>query len=225
MNAAELAQSVLTFLTPALGELAVFFAALFFSLTSRNELRRYLIFLFEDRQSRLRTLRILNKIEADLTRFVTAVTGINLALGSITALVAYAVGLPSPALWGLLAFALEFLPYIGATILFLALFGAGVAVFASLSHAIIAPLVVITVDMLEVYIVAPNILGKQLTLRPGLVFLAVVFWAWLWGPIGALLATPLLISGAVTIKHVGSKHDRDACLSIREEGKAGHNTR
>lgn len=203
---ADLAQPALAFLTPALGELAVFFAALFFSLTGYKELRDYLILVIGDRETRLRTLRILNNIEKDLTRYATTVTIINFGLGLITALIAYAVGLPNPALWGVIAFALEFLPYIGPAILFAALFGAGLVVFDSLGHAILAPLLLIAIDTLSGYIVAPNVLGRQLTLSPGLVFLALVFWAWLWGPVGAVLATPLLIVATVTMNHVFPKH-------------------
>jgi predicted PurR-regulated permease PerM len=92
MNVADLAQSLVTFLTPTLGELAVFFTALFFLLISRTELRRSLILLFENREKRLRALRILNDIEVDLTRYLTTGTAINFALELIVAIIAYAVG-------------------------------------------------------------------------------------------------------------------------------------
>ncbi len=209
INVADLAKSALIFLTPTLSEMIIFLAALFFLLTSRAELRRYLVLFFEEQETRLRTLRILNDVESDLRRYVTTVATINFALGSIIALIAQLVGLPKAPLWGLLAFVLEFVPYIGPTIIFAMLFAGGLATFELLGHAAIAPLAFIFLDTLVSYVLEPSIVGKRLTLSPGLVFLAVAFWAWLWGPIGAFLATPLLIIATVTINHAFPKHEVD----------------
>ncbi len=200
-------QSVVTFLTPTLGELVVFLVALFFLLASRADTRRNLVLFFQDHESRLRTLRILNNIEQDLTKYVTTVAAINFGVGVIVAAIAYAVGLPQPLLWGGCAFLVEFVPYIGATIIFLALTLVGLAIFDSIGHAAVAPLLFITADTLEVYVVTPNIIGARLTLNPGMVFLSVVFWAWLWGPVGSIIATPLLIIAVVTAKHVIGTHE------------------
>lgn len=53
----------------------------------------------------------------------------------------------------------------------------------------------------------PSVIGSRLTLKPGLVFLGLEFWTWLWGPVGAILVTPLLIAGAVTFSHVFPQHE------------------
>jgi predicted PurR-regulated permease PerM len=209
INIPTIAQSVVGFLTPTLGELVVFLVALYFLLTSRSEARRSLVFLFNDRESRLRTLRILNSIERDLKKYVTTVAGINFALGLVVVAICYVVGLPRPEIWGACAFVIEFLPYIGATIIFSALFLVGVTVFDSFGHAALAPLLFIIADTLEAYVVTPSIIGARLTLSPGMVFLSVVFWAWLWGPIGAILATPILIVGVVTSKHVFTTNEAE----------------
>jgi predicted PurR-regulated permease PerM len=153
------------------------------------------------REARLRTLRIVNKIEKDLMRYATTVSIINLGLGCTTFVIAHAVGLPDALLWGVAAFALEFIPYLGSAILFLTLFAVGLVVFNTLGHALIAPLLFVGMDTFSGYFIAPGVLGRQLTLSPGLVFLSIVFWAWLWGPVGAFLATPLLIVSMVTINH------------------------
>jgi predicted PurR-regulated permease PerM len=202
VNVPAIAQSIITFLTPTLGELVVFLVALYFLLIGRLEARRTLVFLFQDRGARLRTLRILNNIEHDLTKYVTTVAAINFGVALILVGITFAVGLPRPFVWGACAFAVEFVPYVGATIMLAALSVVGLAVFDSFGHAAIAPLLFIIADTLEVYVVTPNIIGARLTLSPGMVFLSVVFWAWLWGPIGAILATPLLIVGVVTSKHI-----------------------
>lgn len=209
IDVADLAKSTLTFLTPTVGEMIVFLAALFFLLTGRTELRRYLVLLFEDQETRLRTLRILNNIESDLKRYVATVTTINSVFGVLVAVIAQVVGLPKAPLWGALAFVLKFIPYLGPVAIFTTLLIGGLTIFDSLVQALFAPFAFIVLDTLETYVVTPSIVGKQLTLSPGLVFVAVAFWAWLWGPIGAFLATPLLIAAAVTINHVFPKHEVD----------------
>ena len=62
---------------------------------------------------------------------------------------------------------------------------------------------------MKTVVVKPSVIGRRLTLNPGLVFLGLVFWTWLWRPVGAILATPLLIviAGAVTFSHVFPQHE------------------
>ncbi len=206
-DAAAILQSTMNFLTPTVGELIVFLAALFFLLSGREELRRYLIFFFEEKETRLRTLRLLNNIERDLKSYIAVIAAINLALALIVVAAAFAVGLPHPLLWGLIAFALEFIPYVGPLAMYAALFLVGFATFGSIAHALVAPLIMVVADTLEAYVVTPSVIGRRLTLNPGVVFLALVFWTWLWGPVGAILATPLLIAGTITLSHLFPQHE------------------
>jgi predicted PurR-regulated permease PerM len=89
----------------------------------------------------------------------------------------------------------------------IALFTAGLVVFPSLGHALIAPAFFVGLATLEGHFVTPNIVGRRLALSPVLVFVALVFWTWLWGPMGALLATPLLIAGMVAINGLLPKNE------------------
>jgi len=185
------------FLTPALGELVVFFAALFFFIVGRRHLRRHVVLFFPSQEDRLRALRILNEIEDTLTRYIATTGTINLCLGLIVGCAAWVIGLPNAPMWGVLAFAFNFLPYIGPLIITIALFVAGLVVFPSLGQALIAPASFVGLATLEGHFITPNIVGRQLALSPVLVFVGLVFWTWLWGPMGALLATPLVIAGTV----------------------------
>ena len=187
------------FLTPALGELVVFFAALFFFLVGRRHLRGHLVLLFATQEARLRTLRILNEIEETLTRYLVTTGTINLCLGLIVGCATWLIGLPNAPMWGVLAFALNFLPYIGPLIIAIALFVAGLVVFPSLGPALVAPAFFVGLATLEGHFITPNIVGRRLALSPVLVFVGLVFWTWLWGPMGALLATPLVIVGTVAV--------------------------
>ena len=86
VGAASFITPAFAFLTPALGELVVFFAALFFFLVGRKRLRSHVVLLFATKEARLRTLSILNDIEENLVAYVGLVSLINLGLGAVTAL-------------------------------------------------------------------------------------------------------------------------------------------
>ena len=205
INFLTVLQPALTFVTPAIGQLIVFFGVLFFFLLGRMQLRHVLVVFFDNRASRLRMLRILNDVEHNLTSYLSIVTVINFGVGIGAGVIAYLVGLPNPLAWAVLGFLLNFIPYVGALIMELTLFGVGLVTFPTLSHAVFAPLLYLAFSTLEGHFITPAIMGKRLTLNPLTVFLALVFWSWLWGPIGTFLAVPLLIIALVTIHHLFPK--------------------
>ncbi|HZP78979.1 MAG TPA: AI-2E family transporter [Pseudolabrys sp.] len=197
-----LVRSTLSIATPAIGQVFIFFGVLFFFLLGRTQLRHMLIGLAANHEARLRTLRILNDVERNLTNYLSVVALINLCIGLAAGLIAYFVGLSSPVAWAVLGFVLNFIPYIGALIMEAALFAVGLVSFATLTHAIVAPLVFLGVATLEGHFITPSIMGARLTLNPLTVFLSLIFWTWLWGPVGAFLAVPLLIVALVAIHHL-----------------------
>jgi predicted PurR-regulated permease PerM len=196
---AALIAPVITAVTPAIGQLLLFFATLFFVLWGRSELRHHVITMFEGREKRLSALRILNEIEHDLTGYLSVVTVINLGVGICVGIGAWLLGFPSAAVWGILAFMLNYIPYVGPAIMVLVVFAVGLVTFPTLGHALIAPALYVGMTTLEGHIITPSIMGRRLTLNPLLVFLAVAFWTWLWGPVGTFLAVPLLIAGLVAL--------------------------
>jgi predicted PurR-regulated permease PerM len=196
---AEFVRPVLGVLTPALGQIVIFFASLFFFLAGRESLRRRFVAFWGDRETRLEAIHFLADVESSLVRYFAAISVINLALGAVLAAVAWVAGLPNPLVWGLLGFLLNYLPYIGPAVIILMLFGVGLMVFDTLLQALVAPVLFLVAETIEGQFVTPGVVGLRLALSPLLVFLAVVFWAWLWGPFGALLAVPLLIIANVAL--------------------------
>jgi predicted PurR-regulated permease PerM len=158
--------------------------------------------MFANRDSKLRFLKIMHDIERNLAGYLTVVTIINAAVGIIVAAGAWLIGLPNPVIFGLLAALLNYVPYLGPAVMVVVLFGVGLVTFPSLSHAFIAPLGLIAVTTTEGHLVTPTIVGRRLTLNPLLVFLALAFWTWMWGPFGAILAVPLSIVGVVVFNHL-----------------------
>lgn len=193
---------VVAFLTPAAGQLLLLFGTLLFFLAGQIELRRRLVFLCSNHESRLRFLRILNDIERNLAGYLAVVTMINAALGTIVAIGAWLVGLPNPAIFGLVAALLNYVPYVGPAIVVVIMFGVGLVTFPSLGHSLIAPAGLVALCTLEGHFITPTIVGRRITLNPLLVVLALAFWTWIWGPIGAFLAVPLSIIGLVVFSHL-----------------------
>src|SRR5262245_53763321 len=122
-----LVTGIVTVVTPAavqfILQFVLFFGTLFFVILGRESFRSYFVGWFATREARLRALKILNDIEENLSGYLIVVTAINLALGIVTTLAAYLLDLPSPLLWGTLAFVLNYIPYIGPGIMYLLLFG------------------------------------------------------------------------------------------------------
>jgi predicted PurR-regulated permease PerM len=200
-------QPTMTIVTPAIGEVFIFFGTLFFFLLGRNRLRQVLVAFFDERDARLRMLRILNDIEHNLTGYLSVVAVINFVVGLVAGIIAYSVGLPSPVAWAILAFILNFVPYLGAIIMEVLLLGMGLITFPDLSHALIAPALYLAFTTLEGHFITPSIMGKRLLLNPLTVFLALVFWTWIWGPVGAFLAVPIVIVTLVATHHLFPKTD------------------
>jgi predicted PurR-regulated permease PerM len=198
---------VVAFLTPAAGELLLFFATLLFFLIGQIELRNQTVAMFGQRAAKLRFLKIMRDIERNLAGYLAVVTLVNAVLGVIVAAGAWLIGLPEPAIFGLLAALFNYVPYVGPAAMVIVLFCVGLVTFDSLGQAVIAPLGLIAVTTLEGHFVTPTIIGRRLTLNPLLVFLALAFWTWMWGPIGAFLAVPLSIIGLVIVNHLFPNED------------------
>jgi predicted PurR-regulated permease PerM len=190
------------FLTPTFTEFLLFFATLVLFVASWRELRRALILNFSDRQTRLQTLRILNEIEIQLGRYLLTVTMINTGVGIATAFVCMLTGMPSPGGLGALAGALNFIPIIGPIATFVVLMTVGIISFPTLGDGLLASLAFACIAFLEGHFITPTIIGRRLALNALAVFLAIAFWTWLWGPMGAFLASPLLIVGLILKEHL-----------------------
>jgi predicted PurR-regulated permease PerM len=198
----EWVQPTLEFLSPTFAEFLLFFATLILFIASWRDLRRALIMTFSDRDARLRTLRILNEIEVHLGNYLLTVTLINIGVGTATGLVCAITGMPNPAGLGALAAALNFIPIIGPVAMFAVLVVVGLVAFPTLGGGLMAALAFGGITFMEGHFVTPTIIGRRLALNALAVFVALAFWTWLWGPMGAFLSSPLLIVGLILKEHL-----------------------
>ncbi len=191
-------------LTPALGELFVFFASLAFFVVGRVSVRKRMVMAWNRREFRLAALRIINAIEEALELYFRTISMIYFGVGVLTGCIAYVCGLSSPALWGALAFVLSFIPYFGAALITLALAAGGVVMNKTLSWGLAPAIGFLGVHLISENAVMPMFLGRRLEINPFIVFISIIFWAWMWGPIGAIMAVPLLLIGETILSELRS---------------------
>jgi predicted PurR-regulated permease PerM len=198
----EWVQPTLEFLSPTLAEFLLFIATLILFIASWKDLRRAMVMNFGDRPARLRTLRILNEIEEHLGSYLLMVTTINVGVGIATGIICAATGMPNPAGLGALAATLNFIPIIGPVAMFVVLVVVGIVTFPSIGAGLLPPLLFAGMTFLEGHFITPTIVGRRLELNALVVFIALAFWTWLWGPMGAFLASPLLIVALILKEHL-----------------------
>jgi predicted PurR-regulated permease PerM len=198
----EWVQPTLEFLSPTAAEFVLFVVTLILFIAGWRELRRALIMNFGDRPARLRTLRILNEIEEHLGNYLLMVTMINVGVGVATGIICALTGMPNPAGLGALAAALNFIPIIGPVAMFAVLVVVGLVSFPTISGGLLAAAAFAAMTFLEGHFITPTIIGRRLALNALAVFLALAFWTWLWGPVGAFLASPLLIVALIIKEHL-----------------------
>jgi len=194
--------AALEFLSPTFTEFVLFFATLVLFIASWKDLRRAMIMTFGDRDSRLRTLRILNDIEEHLGDYLITVTMINAGVGIATGLICVLTGVPNAAGLGALAATLNYVPIIGPVAMFAVLVIVGVVAFPTLSAGMAAPLLFVVLTFFEGHFITPTIIGRRLALNALAVLLTLAFWTWLWGPMGSFLSAPLLIVALIVKEHL-----------------------
>jgi predicted PurR-regulated permease PerM len=187
--------------------IAITFVLSLFLLASGTLFYEKIVQSFASLTEKKRALRIVYDVEREISRYLLTVALINGGLGVAVGLGLWAIGLPNPFLWGAAAALLNFLPYVGAlaTILFVA--AIALVSFDSLSYAALAPGWVILCGIVEGQVATPLIVGRRLEVNAVAIFIAVAFWSWLWGIVGALIAVPLLVVIKVFCDHFdGLRH-------------------
>ena len=196
--------------------LAIGMVLAFFLLASGDTFYLKLVQSFPRMAERKRALKIVYDIERRISHYLLAIAAINLCLGVAIAVALLALGMPYAYLWGLLAFALNFVPFIGALAGTAAVSAVSIVTFDTLGYAAFPPLAYLSLTMIEGNFITPLLLGKRLALNTVSVFLTVIFWAWLWGIPGALMAVPALVA----LKVVADNFERLSTLANFLSGRA-----
>jgi predicted PurR-regulated permease PerM len=217
-------QTALVYAPLALSQLIIFVGALFFFILSRRQIYRAIALLGADHRSRRRLLECIATTERNVSRYFIAITIINAALGVATYIVLLSIGMPSAALWAVLAAGLNFVPYLGPAIMTVLLAIGSVVTFSG-AYVFLPPLSFVALNVLEGQFLTPAIVGRTLTMNPLLVFMSLVFWIWLWGPIGGFIAIPLMLIGLSFLslrtpqRHIGQPNTWVHTISGGTKGK------
>ncbi len=172
----------------------IFLFTLYFHLVTRRHLKARVLRLCLGQEARKSAGGFFDDIEQRVATYLGVVTVVNAGIGVATMAIAWLAGLPYPIFWGALAFFLNYLAFVGPVIVAALLFAAGLLSENNTLFAAIWPAALYYgLHLLEGNWVTPTLVGNRLTVSPFLVFLSFIFWLWLWGPIGAVLSTPLLL--------------------------------
>jgi len=177
------------------------FVLLFFFLAAGDVFTLKLIQILPRLRDKKRAVEIVRETEKGISQYLLSMTLVNLYEGIVIGIGLALLGMPNPVLWGVLAFSANYVPYLGAlfaggTITLVALVS-----FDSIGKALIAPGIYYAVNFSDNFI-APFIMGRRLILNPVIVFLAIVFWGWIWGIPGVLIAVPMTMIFKIICDHI-----------------------
>jgi predicted PurR-regulated permease PerM len=210
-------ETVVAFLKPLMHPLAttgIVLIFVIFILLQREDLRNRFIRLTGTYDLQ-KTTAALDDAAARLSRLFVTQLVLNAAFGLVIGLGLWAIGVPSPVLWGILTAVLRFIPYIGA--FFSAAFPMAIAAAVDPGWAMLAwtAALFLIAEPIAGHVIEPLVYGQSTGLSPVAIVVAATFWTWLWGPIGLVLATPLTVCLVVLGRHVERLEFLDVILGDR----------
>ena len=141
-----------------------------------------------------RAVDLSREVQHNISHYLFSVSVINICLGIIVGTGLGFMGVPNPAMWGVLAAFLNYIPYFGPVAGIILLGIVGLLNFDTLTWELLPPAWYLLVHLLEANLITPMALGRRFTLNPVIIFISLMFWTWLWGVAGALLSVPILMS-------------------------------
>jgi predicted PurR-regulated permease PerM len=183
---------------------------LFFLLVSGDLFLRRFVEILPTLHNKKQAVEISQEIENSVSSYLVTITLMNAGVGLTTGIAAYFCGLSDPILWGSVAFLLNYVPILGPLCGIAILFLAGFLSFDTIWQALLPAGFYLVIHIVEGEWVTPQLLARRFMLNPVLVIISLLFWYWMWGIVGAILAVPML----ATLKIV--------CDRIRRLAALGH---
>jgi predicted PurR-regulated permease PerM len=154
------------------------------------------------REQRRNVLRIARDSQQQIAQFLAVLSLSNVLVGTTTGLVSWAVGLPDPAVWGLVAGLARFIPYLGVILTTTLLTIVSAISLDTFWMMTVAPLSYLLMTSTIGFFIEPWIHGFRMAINPVIIFVSIFFWGWLWGPVGVLMAVPLMTVIQVVLKQI-----------------------
>lgn len=180
------------------------FLVLFFLLMSGDTFLRRLVEVMPSFRDKRQVTDIFQQIECDISAYLVTITAMNALVGVATGLAMWALGLPDVILWATMAFLLNYVPILGPLCGFALFLAVGMLSLDPLWKAFMPMLLYTTIHILEGETITPLLLARRFTLNPVLVIISLLFWNWMWGFPGAILAVPILAITKIVCDRVRS---------------------
>jgi predicted PurR-regulated permease PerM len=176
------------------GQLVLVMFLVYFLLAYGDLFKRKLVRISGDTLSRRKvTLQLIDEIGESVAKSISHLTLASIFVGVITAVALFFMDVKYAGLWGLAAALFNFVPYVGPLVVAGGLFLGGIVQFGNLNTALIVASVSIAITSIEGFLFTPIVFGRAVRVNPVAVFIGFLFWGWLWGLWGMLLAMPLLL--------------------------------
>lgn len=189
---AGLSERLLDSTRAVVSEMLEIVLVLFFLLIAGDTFLRRLVEVLPRFKNKRQAVEISQQIESDISAYLMTITVMNLAVGIATGIAAALCGLGDPILWGSVAFLLNFVPILGPLMGVVIFLVAGLITIETLWLAVMPAALYLGIHITEGETITPMLLARRFTINPVLVIIALVFWYWMWGVPGAILATPML---------------------------------
>lgn len=165
---------------------------LFFLLSAGDTFLRRFVELLPRFGDKRQAVAIAQQIEGNVSAYLVTITIMNALVGVGTGLAVWACGMGDPLLWGTVAFLLNYVPIMGPLVGVVVFLFAGLLTIEHFWLALMPALLYFTIHAIEGEFVTPMLLARRFTLNPVLVIISLIFWFWMWGVPGAVLAVPML---------------------------------
>jgi len=175
---------------------------LYFILASGDLFLLKLVKILPTLEDKKRAVEICRRVERNISVYLWTITLINAGLGVALGTAVHFLGMPNPALWGVMAAIFNYVPYVGAATGIVSLGMASAMTFDEPIKIFLPPATYFLLSLVEGNFLAPLALGRNLALNPLVIFIWLIFWGWAWGVAGAVLAVPLLAILKIVCDHL-----------------------
>lgn len=186
-----------------LGQLVMIFFLAYFLLSSGDLYKRKLVRIAGPTLSHRKvTVKILDDISEQIARFLVTQIATSAVVGALTATALWWLGLNSWLFWGIIAGILNSIPYFGPVIVSAALAVVAFLQFGTISRTLAVTGTAFAITSIEGFLITPALMGKAASMNPAAVFVGLLFWGWIWGMWGVVLAVPMMMLIKSVCDHV-----------------------